>query len=394
MTEKSSKTIRAAGGIISGVGRNKGKIAVVHRQRYGGEVGLPKGKLNEGETEVVAALREVEEETGLRPIFRQLIGSTHYIVDHQQKTVTYFLMDAPDDTPASPHDSKEVQAVEWLTPDEAIAALTHDEDRKLVTKVFVNEKQESSANTLQGWFSDSPERRRLEAAIEDAGITLEQYRHEAQKEDWWSIANQHHKQAKQHLDTGNLHQGWASLQSAHRTLLLNPRVPGGLQLVAIQLRHELNKVSGWRRKTIKDLICDKKGKLRTDIFSGPSRMRVIYALSLRDDQFQTNYFKILLRRRSLFWLFFLLLAGIATSLLLSGLDVLPHPFNQVGINGQCSIVRHTGCGTERGPAVFLGRIFQQKYPPQQIGSGRDLDAAGYRCSGGIDLLCISKCEGD
>jgi 8-oxo-dGTP pyrophosphatase MutT (NUDIX family) len=141
MSEKSSKAIRAAGGIISGVGSNSGKIAVVRRRRYGGEIGLPKGKLNEGETEAEAALREVEEETGLRAILRQRVGSTHYSVDGGSKTVTYFMMDAPDDAPARPHDSKEVQAVEWLTPVEAVAALTYDDDRKLVTRVFDIEKK-------------------------------------------------------------------------------------------------------------------------------------------------------------------------------------------------------------------------------------------------------------
>ena len=141
MSEKASKAIRAAGGIISGVGSNSGKIAVVRRRRYSGEVGLPKGKLNEGETEAEAALREVEEETGLRAILRQRIGSTHYSVDGGPKTVTYFMMDAPDDAPARPRDSKEVQAVEWLTPVEAVATLTHDDDRKLVTRVFDIEKK-------------------------------------------------------------------------------------------------------------------------------------------------------------------------------------------------------------------------------------------------------------
>jgi 8-oxo-dGTP pyrophosphatase MutT (NUDIX family) len=136
MSEKSSKTIRAAGGIISGVGSNSGKIAVVRRRRYSGEVGLPKGKLNEGETEAEAALREVEEETGLRAILRQRIGSTQYSVDGKPKTVTYFMMDAPDDAVARPHDSREIHAVEWLTPVEAVAALTHDDDRTLVMRVF------------------------------------------------------------------------------------------------------------------------------------------------------------------------------------------------------------------------------------------------------------------
>ena len=50
MSTTPAKTIRAAGGIVSGVGSNRGKIAVVRRRRYGEEVGLPKGKLNELQT--------------------------------------------------------------------------------------------------------------------------------------------------------------------------------------------------------------------------------------------------------------------------------------------------------------------------------------------------------
>jgi 8-oxo-dGTP diphosphatase len=94
MSENSSKAIRAAGGIISGVSRNTGKIAVVRRPRYGGEVGLPKGKLIEGETEAEAALREVEEETGLRAILGERIGSIHY-------SFTIALMDSQRQSPIS-----------------------------------------------------------------------------------------------------------------------------------------------------------------------------------------------------------------------------------------------------------------------------------------------------
>lgn len=136
MNDKSSKPIRAAGGIVNGTGRNNGKIALVRRRRYGGEVGLPKGKLDKGETEIEAALREVEEETGIRVKLREAVGSTHYNVDGRPKTVAYFMMDAPDDKPARPQDSGEVEAVEWLTPAEAIAALTHEDDRELVIKIF------------------------------------------------------------------------------------------------------------------------------------------------------------------------------------------------------------------------------------------------------------------
>jgi hypothetical protein len=57
------------------------------------------------------------------------------------KSLAYFMMEATDDGPASPRDTGEIQAVEWLTPVEALAALTHENDRQLVARVFnINEK--------------------------------------------------------------------------------------------------------------------------------------------------------------------------------------------------------------------------------------------------------------
>ena len=133
---QSAEPIRAAGGIVAGTGMHRGKIAVVRRRRYRGEVGLPKGKIKRGETEAEAAVREVEEETGLRASLNQIAGVTTYQVEGRPKTVTYFLMEAPEGMLATPHDSREIEAVEWLTPREALAALTHDEDRRLLSRVF------------------------------------------------------------------------------------------------------------------------------------------------------------------------------------------------------------------------------------------------------------------
>jgi hypothetical protein len=81
---------------------------------------------------------------------------------------------------------------------------------------------------------------------------------------------------------------------------------------------------GYRLAVIEDLICGPKGELRPELRSEPER--VIDALTLRDKQFHTTYFRILLRRRHLLQLFAILCLGIATCLVLSYLGVLPAPF--------------------------------------------------------------------
>ena len=53
--------VEAAGGVVV----RDGKVLLVHRPRYD-DWTLPKGKLDPGESFEDAALREVEEETGLR----------------------------------------------------------------------------------------------------------------------------------------------------------------------------------------------------------------------------------------------------------------------------------------------------------------------------------------
>jgi len=130
-----TEPIVAAGGIVRGAGDNRGKIVIVHRRRYGGEIGLPKGKSEPGETPAATALREVEEETGLIAKVREFAGSTHYEVGRTPKVVHYYVMDY-DRLSATKRDSKEVERSEWVTPIEAVEKLTHNEDRELIAVVF------------------------------------------------------------------------------------------------------------------------------------------------------------------------------------------------------------------------------------------------------------------
>jgi 8-oxo-dGTP diphosphatase len=114
--------VRAAGGVVL----RHGRVAVVHRPRYD-DWSLPKGKLDPGETFEDAALREVEEETGLRCRVVRELPAVEYEVRGRPKLVRYWAMEVEDETPFEPND--EVDELRWLEPGEAVALLSYDRDR-------------------------------------------------------------------------------------------------------------------------------------------------------------------------------------------------------------------------------------------------------------------------
>ena len=73
----SDPEVRAAGGVVVRDGADGPEVAVVHRPRYD-DWSLPKGKLKPGEGWEQAALREVEEETGLRCELCEELDDDHY----------------------------------------------------------------------------------------------------------------------------------------------------------------------------------------------------------------------------------------------------------------------------------------------------------------------------
>jgi len=119
--------IRAAGGVV----RRDGLIAVVHRPQHG-DWSLPKGKLEPGEDDATAAVREVREETGRDAVIEQDLGTVSYeVANGRPKTVRWYLMTASADVDDLADD---VDDVRWLAPEKLEEILTYATDRDVLAR--------------------------------------------------------------------------------------------------------------------------------------------------------------------------------------------------------------------------------------------------------------------
>lgn len=112
---------RAAGGV---------EIAVVHRPKYE-DWSLPKGKLDPGETPVLAAVRETAEETGLECRLGRYLGHVTYpIPGHRKlKRVDYWAAEVAGGRFAA---NSEVDELTWLPLDRVMDQLSYPMDRQVV----------------------------------------------------------------------------------------------------------------------------------------------------------------------------------------------------------------------------------------------------------------------
>jgi len=128
-----SQPVRAAGGIVlRGEGPDR-SVALVHRPRYD-DWSFPKGRLDADEDEATAALREVEEETGLRCRLGPSVGAVTYRDRRgRAKVVRYFRMDA-DGGRFTPN--REVDELRWVPIEDAARLLSYAHDRSLLRQVL------------------------------------------------------------------------------------------------------------------------------------------------------------------------------------------------------------------------------------------------------------------
>jgi 8-oxo-dGTP diphosphatase len=121
--------VRAAGGVI-GRRAPESQVIVIHRPKYD-DWSLPKGKAEPGESDEECALREVEEETGLRCKLGEELPTIRYRDRKERfKEVRYWAMEPIEGELQRGTD--EVDEVRWVTLDEALDKLTYIHDREVV----------------------------------------------------------------------------------------------------------------------------------------------------------------------------------------------------------------------------------------------------------------------
>lgn len=118
--KKKFKVIEAAGGVVD----KGGKILLIYRK---GRWDIPKGKLDKGEKKRVCAVREVEEETGVKVSIERKINATWHTYVNKKKYVLkkthWYVMKCVDDANLAPQTEEDIEEARWMSLSELRAAL-------------------------------------------------------------------------------------------------------------------------------------------------------------------------------------------------------------------------------------------------------------------------------
>ena len=127
-----------------------GQLAILIEKMQKGHYSMPKGHVENDETEVQTATREIKEETNLDVAidanFRKVITFSPY--DGCMKDVVFFVAEVTGGDMIN--QECEVSGLLWLAPQEAINIITHDTDRDvLISAIEYIESKATDKNERQ-----------------------------------------------------------------------------------------------------------------------------------------------------------------------------------------------------------------------------------------------------
>lgn len=114
------RIIKAAGGVVV---KNDKWLFMYRRKVWD----LPKGKLDKGESSKVAAVREIEEETGVKAHIKDKICTTWHTYSFNNsrilKKTKWYVLDCDDDSQMSPQAEEQIEKLEWYNRSDAKSLL-------------------------------------------------------------------------------------------------------------------------------------------------------------------------------------------------------------------------------------------------------------------------------
>ncbi len=305
---KSAGVKLAAGGLVWRREAGQDRLAVIRRTRHHDWV-LPKGKPEAGESLAEAALREAQEETGMRLQREGFAGSYHYLVDGVPKVVLVWQFRALAEDYPAPAGRDEIAERVWLSPVRAMERLSHAAERAFLAE------HHGSAGAALPVFEPCPAPRekldRLRAAWHSVNDACQAVgaRHPAAAQSWWATAARRSLQtARAAWQAGQLDAGWGAVHDAERFLVFGLEDAGLLTRAASVRSEAVAKLKGWRAAAVAALFAGvpleawrKAGKLPTD--ARPAlEAATVEALRLLHEHSDNVYHRMRLVERQMHWM--------------------------------------------------------------------------------------------
>jgi 8-oxo-dGTP diphosphatase len=158
-----AREVVSAGAVVLGPDRT---VLLVHRPKYD-DWSFPKGKLDRGEHATTAAVREVEEETGVRIRLGVPLRDQRYPIRAGTKLVHYWIGRAIDGGEVSGYQpNAEIDEVAWFPVDKARRRLSYQFDVDTLDEALAHAQKtrtlvilrHSQARSRKAWRGDDRER--------------------------------------------------------------------------------------------------------------------------------------------------------------------------------------------------------------------------------------------